>query len=174
MLDQLNGRHHLTALMFFSVFVLAHWAEHATQAVQIWLFDTPLKEARGALGEFFPWLVTSEWMHYFYAIGMLIGFLVLRPGFTGAAKTWWTVALGVQAWHHVEHLLLLLQKLTDTTLGDSAVQTSIAQQWFPRVELHLFYNAVVTLPMLVAIFFYCRRDGSITSHQPLLMKGDHH
>jgi hypothetical protein len=34
------------------------------------------------------------------------------------------------------------------------VPTSLVQVWVPRVELHLFYNAVVFLPMVVAMFHH--------------------
>jgi hypothetical protein len=34
----------------------------------------------------------------------------------------------------------------------NAVPTSILQLWFPRLELHLFYNTVVFVPMVVAMY----------------------
>ena len=34
--------------------------------------------------------------------------------------------------------------------------TSIAQLVFPRVELHLFYNAIVFVPMVVAMVLHMR------------------
>ena len=44
----------------FMVIVLAHWAEHLAQAFQIYGLGWPVPEARGVLGVFFPWLITSE------------------------------------------------------------------------------------------------------------------
>ncbi|AXE24084.1 hypothetical protein C0216_12015 [Streptomyces globosus] len=155
----LNSRLHRTGLRIFLVIVLAHWAEHLTQAAQIYVLGWPLPEARGLLGVPFPWLVTSEWMHYGYALVMLVGFLLLRPGFDGRARTWWNVTLAVQVWHHLEHLLLLLQALTGENLAGKAVPTSIIQLLVPRVELHLFYNALVTLPMIVAMVLHNRSGG---------------
>ena len=35
-----------------------------------------------------------------------------------------------------------------------AVPTSIAQLVAPRVELHLFYNTVVFVPMVIAMYFH--------------------
>ncbi|MER5756930.1 hypothetical protein [Streptomyces sp. NPDC002088] len=140
----------------FLIIVLAHWAEHVAQAVQIYIWGWPVKQARGVLGIPFPWLVSSEWMHYGYALIMLVGFVLLRPGFTGTSRTWWNIALGVQIWHHLEHLLLLVQALTGAYLAGRAVPTSIVQLVAPRVELHLFYNAVVTIPMLVAMILHSR------------------
>jgi hypothetical protein len=156
--EVLNTRLHRTSLRVFLVIVLAHWAEHLTQAVQIYVLGWTVPEARGVLGIPFPWLVTSEWMHYGYALVMLVGLFLLRPGFTGTSRTWWNTTLGVQVWHHFEHLLLLVQSLTGSYLMGKAAPTSIVQLFAPRVELHLFYNALVTLPMVIAMALHSRAD----------------
>jgi hypothetical protein len=153
-LSTLNGRSHRAALNVFLVVVLAHWAEHLVQAFQIWGLGWPRPQARGLLGLPFPWLVTSEWLHYGYAVVMLIGFWLLRHGFHGRSRTWWNVALGIQIWHHFEHLLLLTQALTHHNLFGRPVPTSLAQLIFPRVELHLFYNAIVFVPMVYAMYLH--------------------
>ncbi|MFI6509000.1 hypothetical protein ACIBCT_15450 [Streptosporangium sp. NPDC050855] len=155
-LASLNAEYHRVALGAFMVVVVAHWAEHLAQAAQVYVLGWPLPEARGVLGVPFPWLVTSEWMHYGYALLMLAGFLLLRTGFTGRARTWWNVALGIQVWHHFEHLLLLLQALTGAHLLGRPTPVSILQLAFPRMELHLFYNAVVFAPMVVAMIMHRR------------------
>jgi hypothetical protein len=153
-LSYLNTRGHRTALIVFMVIVLAHWAEHLVQAVQIWVLDRPVPDSRGVIGQWFPWVVTEEALHYAYAVVMLIGLIILRPGFVGQARVWWTVALGIQVWHHFEHLILLIQSQTGKHLLGRAVPTSIVQLQFPRVELHLFYNAVVFVPMVVAVYLH--------------------
>ncbi|MEO3813662.1 hypothetical protein ABGB17_32100 [Sphaerisporangium sp. B11E5] len=152
----INGRYHKIALNTFMFIVLAHWAEHVAQAVQIYALGWKLPDARGVLGVPFPWLVTSEWMHYGYALIMLIGLIALRKGFVGRSRTWWTISLGIQVWHHFEHLILLIQKLSGVYLAGKPVPTSILQLIIPRVELHLFYNAVVFAPMLVAVILHLR------------------
>ena len=152
----LNGAHHRLALNVFMVIVLAHWAEHIVQAYQIWVLNWPRPQARGLLGMPFPWLITSEWLHYGYAIVMLVFLFVLRPGFTGRARTWWTVALAIQFWHHIEHLLLLIQAQTHHNFWGRPVPTSVLQLAYPRVELHLFYNSVVFLPMIIAVYYHLR------------------
>ena len=156
LLARINGRSHRLALNLFMLVVLGHWAEHVAQAVQIWVLGWPVPQARGLLGIPYPWLITREWLHYGYALAMLIGLVLLRPGFTGRARTWWTVALGIQFWHHIEHLLLLTQAATGWRLAGRPVPTSVLQLAFPRVELHLFYNSVVFLPMVVAIYLHLR------------------
>lgn len=155
-LAALNSRYHKVALTAFMVVVLAHWAEHVAQAIQIWVLGWPVPEARGVLGEPFPWLIKSEWLHYGYALIMLVGLILLRPGFTGRARTWWTISLGIQVWHHLEHLLLLVQAITHSYLAGRAVPTSVLQLFFPRVELHLFYNGVVFVPMVIAVYLHRR------------------
>lgn len=155
-LARLNGRFHKAALGLFLVIVLAHWAEHVAQAVQIYALGWPLPEARGVLGIPVPWLVTSEWMHYGYALVMLVGLMALRGGFTGRSRAWWDAALAIQVWHHFEHLLLLLQALAGHNLAGRQAPTSIIQLVMPRVELHLIYNAIVFLPMVVAMLRHRR------------------
>ena len=88
---------------------------------------------------------------------MLIALFLLRPGFVGRARTWWTIALIIQFWHHIEHLLLLIQAQTHTFFFGQSVPTSIAQLVVPRVELHLFYNSIVFIPMVVAVYLHQRR-----------------
>ena len=154
-LARINGPQHEIALQIFMVIVLAHWAEHLFQTFQIYVLGWPVPQARGVLGQFFPLLVSSEILHYGYALVMLAGLWMLRPGFTARLdRRWWTVALGIQFFHHVEHFLLQGQYLLGQNLFDRPVPTSLAQLWVPRVELHLFYNTIVFIPMMVAMYFH--------------------
>jgi hypothetical protein len=162
LIARLNGPWHRQALRIFLIIVLAHWVEHVMQAIQVYALGWPRPQANGALGMVFPWLVTSEWLHYIYAFVMLIGLFVLRPAFVGRARRWWTIALVIQIWHHFEHLLLLGQALTHTTLFGRPVPTSILQLVFPRMELHLFYNAVVFVPMLIGMYYYAHPPAEET------------
>jgi hypothetical protein len=152
----LNGRYHRVALNTFMLIVLAHWAEHLVQAFQIWVLGRPRPDARGVLGQFFPVLVTEEWLHYGYALVMLAALWLLLPGFSGRAKAWWTVALGLQFWHHIEHLLLFIQAQSGHFLFGKSAPTSIVQLVASRVELHLFYNSVVFIPMVIAMYLHLR------------------
>ncbi|MEX5717396.1 hypothetical protein [Geodermatophilus maliterrae] len=156
---RLNTTWHRRALLVFAVVVIAHWGEHLAQAVQIYVMGWPVPEAGGLLGLAVPWLVTSEWMHYGYALVMLIGLVTLRHGFTGRARRWWNASMWTQVWHHFEHLLLLLQASTGAYLAGAVKPTSIVQLLVPRVELHLFYNTLVTLPMVVAMVLHHRRTA---------------
>lgn len=152
--ERLNGAWHERALRIFMVVVLAHWAEHLTQAIQIYALGWPVPSARGVLGLWYPWLIKSEVLHYGYAIVMLFGIWLLWPGFVGLSRKWWTAALAIQFWHHIEHGLLQIQALTGHNFFGSPVPTSIAQLWIPRVELHLIYNTLVFIPMVVAMYYH--------------------
>jgi hypothetical protein len=155
-LSALNGPHHRLALGEFMAIVLAHWAEHVAQAWQIWGLGTARPQARGVLGDVFPVLVTKEWLHYGYALVMLAGLWLLRDGFTGRARRFWTIALIIQFWHHIEHLLLFVQALAGVYFFGQHAPTSVLQLFFPRVELHLFYNTVVFVPMVIAVVLHLR------------------
>jgi hypothetical protein len=152
--DKLNSQWHERALQIFMVIVLAHWAEHLVQAYQIYVMGWPRPQANGVLGLWYPWLIKSETLHYGYALVMLAGIWVLRKGFSGRARTWWTVALVIQFWHHIEHFLLIWQATTHHNFWHKPVPFSILQLVFPRVELHLFYNSVVFIPMVIGMYYH--------------------
>jgi hypothetical protein len=152
--EKLNTQWHERALYAFMFIVLAHWGEHLVQAYQIWVLGWPRPQANGILGLWYPWLIKSETLHYGYALVMLIGLWILRKGFTGRSYTWWMIAFWIQFWHHIEHFLLIAQATLHHNLFGRPVPTSILQLFFPRVELHLFYNAIVFIPMVVAMYYH--------------------
>lgn len=154
LITRLNTTWHKPALLTFAAVVLAHWAEHLAQAYQIWVLKWPVPESRGVLGLWYPWLVKSEVLHYGYALVMLIGLWVLRSGMKGRAHTWWMIALGIQFWHHIEHFLLIWQATFHHNFWGRPVPCSVLQLVFPRVELHLFYNAVVFVPMVIGMYYH--------------------
>lgn len=154
LVETLNTKWHERALQLFLAIVLAHWAEHLVQAYQIWGLGWPIPESKGVLGYWFPWMVSSELLHYGYAFIMLIGLWLLRTGFTGKAYTWWMISFGIQFWHHIEHALLQGQAIVGENLFNSPVPISIVQLWVPRVELHLIYNTLVFIPMIVAMYLH--------------------
>jgi hypothetical protein len=149
-------RQHKPLLAAFMLVVLAHWAEHVVQAIQIWGLGWKPSAARGVLGMPFPVLISSEWLHFSYALVMLAGLWALRAGFVGRSGRWWGLALKIQIWHFFEHLFLLVQAASGLYLLGNAAPTSVLQLVAPRVELHLFYNAVVFAPMVIAMVFHLR------------------
>jgi hypothetical protein len=152
--ERLNAEWHERALQVFMLVVLGHWSEHLAQAFQIYVLKWPVEKSLGVLGLWYPWLIKSEVLHYSYAVVMLFGIWLLRPGFTGTSRTWWNVALIIQFWHHIEHALLQGQVIVGHNLFNRPVPTSIAQLWVPRVELHLIYNTLVFIPMVIAMYYH--------------------
>ncbi|MDZ7691411.1 MAG: hypothetical protein U5K69_09820 [Balneolaceae bacterium] len=153
-IEILNTTWHERGLQIFMAVVLAHWAEHLVQAYQIWVLGWPLPESLGVIGYIYPWMFTSEILHYGYALVMLIGLWVFRKGFIKSSYTWWMISFWIQFWHHIEHALLQGQALVGANLFGSPVPISIVQLWVPRVELHLIYNTLVFIPMIVAMYLH--------------------
>ncbi len=169
LIHALNGRWHKLAMMIFMVIILAHLSEHIAQVVQLWVLGWSRKESMGLLGLAYPWMMKSEALHYGHALFMLVGLAVLRPAIVvGQALLWWNIAFAIQFWHHLEHALLFGQAIIHNNLNEFAAPVSIAQlvaqyfsgqpfagqPWLPRIELHLFYNLIVLIPMLVALYYH--------------------
>ena len=152
--SKINHQWHERALLFFMVIVLGHWGEHLVQAFQIYVLHWARPDSRGILGQFYPWLIKSESLHYGYALVMLVGLFLLRDGFEGRSRLWWSICLGIQFWHHIEHALLQTQAILGHNFFGSPVPTSIVQLFVPRVELHLFYNTIVFIPMVIAMYYH--------------------
>src|SRR5260370_25433425 len=91
-------------------------------------------------------------MHYGSALIMPSGVWLPRKGFPGMSGKWWTAALLIQLWHHFEHALLIGQVMLHHNLFGSSEPISILQLVVPRIELHLFYNTVVLVPMVVSMY----------------------
>ncbi|PYO80005.1 MAG: hypothetical protein DMD63_02495 [Gemmatimonadetes bacterium] len=152
--DSLNTRWHRAALWSFLVVVLFHWSEHIVQAYQFFVLHWPRPRSMGLLGMYYPWLMKTETLHYGFALVMLIGLWVLRKGFTGTSYKWWMVAFWIQFWHHIEHFILFYQAQTHHYWFGGTVPTSVGQIWIPRIELHLIYNALVFIPMVIAMYYH--------------------
>lgn len=155
--ERLNGAYHAHALWLYMVVVFGHWLEHIAQAYQVFVLHWPAVDAGGVLGLWFPELAASEVLHFAYNLSLLAGLWLLRPGFSDRARLWWDLALVAQGWHFFEHFLLQVQWLTGVFLFGADHQIGILQLWIPRVELHLIYNTVVFIPMMVAMVLHFRR-----------------
>jgi len=152
--ESLNTRWHKAALQGFLAIVLFHWLEHIIQAYQFFVMNWTRPMSMGFLGMYYPWLMKSEVLHYGFALVMLIGLWVVRKGFTGTAYTWWMISFWIQFWHHFEHFILFYQAQTQQFWFGGSVPTSVGQIWIPRIELHLIYNMLVFIPMVVAMYYH--------------------
>jgi hypothetical protein len=151
----LNGRWHDRAMRIFMAIILLHLAEHICQAFQFYVLGWSRPQSLGFLGLFYPWLIHSEWLHYGHALFMLVGVAAFLPSMHDRARFWWMVTFYIAFWHHIEHALLLGQVIIGQNLFNSPVPLSVLQSvGVPRLELHLFYNLIVTIPMAIALSFH--------------------
>ena len=81
------------------------------------------------------------------AIGV-VGNLALMPA-QFSSNIWGCYVLDAD-----KRTLCAYQYLLGQNLFDRPVPTSLLQLWVPRVELHLFYNTIVFIPMVVAMYFH--------------------
>ena len=138
------------------VIVLAHWAEHLFQAFQIYGLGWPVPEARGLLG-------------LFLSLADQVGERCTTAT-RGDARRALAAAVGLQRHHRsslvddrARHSVLpslraraavQLQAMLGHNFFGQPVPTSLVQLWVPRVELHLFYNTIVFIPMVIAMYFH--------------------
>lgn len=139
----------MNTFVFISI---VHFIEHIAQILEVYWLHLPREKALGLLGLVYPWLMRSETLHYALSLYMLIAIIIYRNKFRGQALVYWNIALSLQNWHHLEHLLLLLQATTSYYLFDRDVPTSVGQLFFPKIELHFFYNLLVFLFVMLAIW----------------------
>lgn len=147
----------------YVLIVVTHWIEHLFQAYQVYVLNMPRHHSLGALGYLYPSLMHSEWLHYGYAVAMFVGLGLLNEEFRGTARRWWNVALYIQTWHLFEHSLLIVQ----ARQGYDPI--SVVQLIVPRIELHLFYTSIVTVPMLVAAVLRYLRAATPASAEAILL-----
>jgi hypothetical protein len=148
----------------FAFLMLAHWLEHAFQAWQIYVMHMPRACALGMLGMKYPWLIKTESLHFGFAIFTTVGLLMLWRVFVNGyvasdhcvidppSANYWKAATYISIWHLFEHSLLFTQAMIHHNFWGSPVPTSVIQQIIPRVELHLFYNSIVTIPIAIAMY----------------------
>lgn len=158
-LEVVNRRWHVWGLVLLCLWVIAHWVEHLAQLFEVLFLGEHRAHAHGAIGALWPILVTSEWLHFSYVAITFLGLALLLAGFTGEARWWWKVTVLVGGWHVIEHALLLSQALTGYTLFGRPEPVSLLQLVIPRLELHLVYNAAMTVPMVMALLKYVWQPG---------------
>ena len=146
----------------FAALMVAHWMEHIFQAWQVYVMKMPPKCALGMLGMKYPWLVRTESLHFAFAVVTSVGLLALWDVFVnGQARPrsapWWKAAFWISLWHLFEHALLFGQAALHHNLFGKPAPTSLLQLAVPRVELHLFYNTLVTIPVVVAMVLFTRK-----------------
>jgi hypothetical protein len=142
----------------FIVLMIAHWAEHIVQAYQVWVLHMPRACAMGILGMKYPALMKGEWLHWGFAL-LTLGFIsALNSGFGDVARKWWIAAYWFSLFHCIEHSFLFVQAQTHVYAFGRSEPTSFIQYFIPRIELHLFYNSVITILVSIAMYYKFRKS----------------
>ena len=145
-------KQHRTYLNYFLIIIYSHLFEHVAQMIQLYLLHWERPRCLGLLGLFWPSLIHSEYLHYGHALFMLVGIYYLTKYMYNRHSLWWMeLTLILAFYHHFEHLLLLIQSTSQVNFFGKSIPTSIGQLWFPRIELHFFYNFLVGIPMMIAL-----------------------
>lgn len=131
--------------IFISI-VIIHFIEHLTQLYQLYILQWARPECLGLISLRYPWLMRSEWLHYSFALYMVIGLTYF--GYKANNKKWWRTSLVLQHYHYIEHLILLSQALIGIPMIE---RISLGSFIMPRLELHFFYNLMVLIPMLLGV-----------------------
>lgn len=167
MSDQSTRRATARMGLFFAALVvvqLFHSVEHVAQVAQRYLFHSATPE--GFLG---AWL-DLEWVHFTYnvSLGVLlaivfIGYKMYESRWRDITPVgWWAlvaavvVQLGVHIPEHVARIYQYLAHGWDPApgiLGHTAIQGTGP---FDLLLLHFWYNAIVTVPLVVALVCYWR------------------
>lgn len=156
----IHGEWHKPMLTLFMVLVAIHALEHILQVIQVFALGWPRPMSGGLVGVWMPELARAELLHFAYNLFQLVGLAVLRGGFSGNARRWWTIAVLVQMWHFFEHALLQSQWLMKAYLYGASKPMSLLEVLMPRIELHFIYNILVVTPTLIALFYYFRRSAN--------------
>jgi len=159
----MNYQEFWTAKMrIFLVLLAAHWLEHLFQAYQVYVLYLHRECALGFLGMKYPWLIRTEALHFVFALLTVVGFFWVSDwGFwDGKSIRFWRYGYRWSIWHLFEHTLLFAQALTHHNLFGRPAPISILQLIFPRIELHLFYNSIITVYVLMALLqdYLFKRD----------------
>jgi hypothetical protein len=149
--DRLNAQWHKPAVLALSLLVLAHWCVLGIRAIEVYVMGRSVTDAESLLG-----VVFSGVVDYAYALLALIALWVLRLGFVGRSRLWWTATFWIMAWVYLEYALLAYQTVAGRNLFGAAQPTCVLQMLgiFGRLEVNLLYGVLATVPMIVALYLH--------------------
>jgi hypothetical protein len=126
----------------------AHVGEHVVQVAQLRLLGIPATDAHGVFGA-----LDVEWVHFVWNAWVLAAIGVLLAG---RPRSGWLWAAGLLAgWHLAEHTVLIGLYLATGVDGRPGLLADggLLGGGLPvlRPELHLAYNLIETLPLLIGL-----------------------
>ena len=132
-------------------FVLAltqtgHVMEHVVQVTQLRILGLSGEHAHGVFGA-----LDIEWVHFVWNAWVLVAIVALLLG--RQRNLWLWIAAPLAAWHLLEHSVLIVLYLVTGTEGNPGLLAmgGLLANGLPlvRPDLHLVYNLVETLPLLI-------------------------
>jgi len=145
-------------LAFYLALVMTqvgHVGEHVVQIVQLRVLGLDAEHAHGVFGA-----LDIEWVHFVWNAWILLAVGLLLVGFRRNRWLWLTLPLA--AWHLGEHAVLIAIYLANGTAGHPGLlaRGGLIGGGLPlaRAELHLLYNLVETLPLLIGFGWQWRQE----------------
>lgn len=136
----------LALYLVLAVTQTAHVGEHVAQVAQLRLLGIPAKDAHGIFGA-----LDVEWVHFAWNAWVVAAIAVLlAKGF----RTPWLWAAGlIGGWHLTEHVVLIALYVATGVAGRPGLLADggLIAGGLPiaRPEMHLLYNLVETIPLLI-------------------------
>lgn len=149
-----------TKQKIYLIALATHFFEHIVQMIQLYILQWPRPECLGILGLKYPMLVHNETLHFGFAMFTILGLFLFKPD-NFKAYRWWKNTLAFSTFHFFEHSLLMYQFLTKQYFFGETAPTAIGQIWFPRLELHFFYNLVITVFICVFVYYQTRKRNYV-------------
>lgn len=150
--------HHYGWLALFyllTVTQVGHAFEHVAQMVQIHGLGLKGAEARGVFGA-----LDVEWVHFGWNSWVLIATVALLIPYRKNAWLWATLVFA--GWHEIEHAFIITRFLATGTeglpgllAGGGAIFGGLP---FTRPDLHMAYNVIETIPLVVAFVWQVTRS----------------
>lgn len=149
-----NSRKYSFYFLLFNLLVILHFSEHVAQMIQVYILHWDRSRALGILGMYYPYLIKSEFLHYGHALIMVVGLFMLKYSIVGEARKYWDIAYWLAFYHHIEHVQLLVQAILRSNWFGSSSPVTLVQYLLgaQRIELHFFYNLMVLIPMIIALY----------------------
>ncbi len=133
---------------------IGHVGEHVVQIVQLRVIGVSSQHAHGVFGA-----LDVEWVHFVWNAWILVAVALLLIRFR--ANPWLWITLPLAAWHLAEHVVLMATYLATGVEGSPGLLATggLLGGGLPlaRPDLHLAYNLVETVPLLIGLGWQWRR-----------------
>lgn len=147
----------LALYLVLAVTQTGHVMEHVVQVAQLRVLGLSGHHAHGIFGA-----LDIEWVHFTWNAWVLAAVVVLLIGRPG--NRWLWVAAPLAAWHLLEHTFLIVTYLVTGVEGTPGLLAmgGLLGNGLPvaRAELHLFYNVLETIPLLMGLGWAWRHTAA--------------